>query len=352
MKREQDAKNAFDDYAYDQAEEDRHREQGDKFKKVYQLWKEAKERIDKGEGDQEDVVTLRKGSHDKFQAWIKKSRDARIAAVDRKEKNWARKEKIDTELQRLLSLKGGNAMGIDDNGDPYKIVKAAPSYIKQSLKRPQELVAKDFATNLCYSENLKKLDFTTISKLVKEYQECFTNKDEMFDILGFMWKHIEENKKSLNREQLAYACHPALTKDNQTMSIKAMKTITKNYEFSLPAIKYLENEQREADQKTVSDIRKKRAIRDADQDAKYKRVVEGKGKKPYNNNNTNNGGNKSNKRRQPNRPQNRVQKSSNTEDREPPRKQFKPSRYQKKTQKKASQGTRKDTKKEIKKEKE
>ena len=272
--RENDAKNAFKDFQREKQEESRYRLKEEKYEEALYLYRNAITAIESNKATEEDFLLAKQGSEKKFNDWIAEARERRTYFGDKKEAHWRKKCAIDKELKDYLLVKGGNALGTDDNDENYKIYKSAPSYVTQSLKRSEAEVAKDFATQICLGEKLKKLDYFKMIGLIKEYRDCFTHDHEMYDILQAVYDHVEENKKSLTRERLATACFPALNHKNQGVAIKALRCLDKTYEMRLSIIPRLENEQRITEQRTEGDLLKKSRVKRHELNEKYRRVVE------------------------------------------------------------------------------
>jgi len=285
--RDADAKNAFKDFKRFQKTEDEWREKEDRYEKALNMYMRAKTAEERGEASEADLITLQQGSITKLKEWHANAMEKRSIAMDKKEKHWTKHLSIKTELNNLLKVSGGNSMGTSDNNERYKIYKSAPSYVEQPLKRPEKEVAKDFATQLCYSANLKKLNYYKIAELVKEYWECFDWKHEMHGLLGQMYKRITENKDAYNRKALAIQCFPALNHKNQGTATTALRSVEGDYEMRVSAVPKLELKQRYRDNKTEEELTMRSKTRRKHTENNYKKLYDrpqtskGGSKRPY-----------------------------------------------------------------------
>ena len=238
-----------EDMKREQVNEDHWYQKEQDFKKSLDFYRTSEDAVNNNIADPEQIRMYQSTTAPQIEQWIEEARERRIKAGTRKNEFSIRKTQMEKALENMIENSGSNHIRLDNNGQPYKHYNAAPSYILQTFKRKEEEVARDVVQMLCSAEKLKSLDMGIAMKLFKEYKECYTNDDEMWDILERIMDNLETNKTSMTRAGLADASLPCLNIEMQVRHHHAMNSAKDTYKKEMAEVASFSHRKKREDQK-------------------------------------------------------------------------------------------------------
>ena len=275
----QDIANNIKDAEREKCAEQALREEEDNLEKLQEkfILLSEKQEINPDSLKTKEITFLKQTDENMLKKWLIETRAQRqTVSKNRVTLNGIRRG-MEQDLKLLRKTSTGNSWRFNElTGRMVATYKSAPKYVIQNLKRSREDIGRDVAKMFCKAENLKKLNFTDVQKLLVEYREVFEPEDSMWNTLSKALENMEANKGDISRVGMVQSCWAILSIENQTLSAKAMDVIFNNsnssYEFKLPAKVAERAEQVKLDGKGEAFLKKKQQIRDHTVNTKFKNI--------------------------------------------------------------------------------
>ena len=184
---------------------------------------------------------------------------------------------MEQDLKLLRRTSTGNSWRTNEAGRVVAYYKSAPKYVIQDLKRSRDEIGREVAQLFTKSENLKKLNLTDVTKLLREYKDVWSTEDTMYNTISKVLENMDINKSDISRMGVVQACWALLSLEVQNKAENAMQTIFGNstalYEFKLPANTSQRVEKIKIDGRGEAFLKKKAQIRDHAVNAKYHTII-------------------------------------------------------------------------------